>query len=143
MRKLLAVVSSLGLVVAACDFGFGAQCTALCVATVELTLVDAQGAPVQPGTGSVTFGGQSGAFDCIQNQLGPVDGGASVVIVRCEGNKLSISDGPMPPELELTVSSASGNLQFSGTVQQLSYQDTGRRVCGTSCRVASKTVTLQ
>ena len=139
MRLLAGLLLSTSLL-SSCDV---AQCAGICVAVVELTLVDGQNAPVNAARGVITVGGQTEAFDCAQGSDGTTHDGGPLTLVRCAGNKLSFRNGASPSQLDLTVTGPGGNnLLFSGTVE-LTYSETGESICGSRCRVASKTVTLQ
>ena len=120
-----------------------AQCTALCLPSAKLTLVNGTGGAVAPGLGSITVGTRTEAFDCTQGTSGAQPDGGMLFFVRCEGNKLVLDSlESRASKLTLSVAEASGTRSFSGDVT-LNFSDTGREVCGTRCAEAAETVTLQ
>lgn len=137
--RMFAVLAACA-VSAACG---GAQCLALCVSSAELTLVDGSGAAVTPGSGSITIGSATEAFDCTKGSNGQQPDGGMLSRVSCAGNKLKIQmlDGE-PAQVTLSVTQAAGTKAFSGNVA-LTYAESGQEVCGTKCRVAAHNVTLQ
>ncbi len=139
LLRMFAVLTAC-LTAAACG---GAQCLALCVSSAELTLVDGSGAAVTPGSGSITIGSATEAFDCTKGSNGQQPDGGTLSRVACAGNKLKIEmqDGEAT-QVTLSVTQAGGGKAFSGSVA-LSYTESGQEVCGTKCRVAAHNVTLQ
>jgi hypothetical protein len=131
-RVLIAV--ALAPLVSAC----GVHCLALCLTTVELTVVDASDSGVLPGSGSVTADSVSHTFDCASGV--PSDDGRPVT---CSGNVLKLDMGSCcPQQLPVTLTSLDGGASFSGMVS-LTYRDTGREVCGGQCKAASGSVQLK
>ncbi len=141
--RLAATVSVLVAALSSCFHDY-AQCTAVCVPSITATLVDAQGSAVSPGTGTVTIGGRTEEFDCRRGTAGQTPDGGALALVGCSNNTLSIGtgDGSLAKSLTLSVRSADGTRQFSGDVP-LSFTATGASICGSQCRVAAPTVTLQ
>lgn len=105
-------------------------------------MVDGSGAAVTPGSGSVTFDNRTEEFDCTRGMSGTKPDGGVLTRVVCNGNKLLLTFEQQNAQISLNVTQAAGTKAFNGNVA-LTYKESGRNVCGSTCMVAAHNVTLQ